>query len=222
MDKPPAVPRKMPTQRRSQMTVEVILEAAAHILATNGYEAFTTNRVAERAGVSIGSLYQYFPNKQSLLVALHARHLADIRASGTAIIGDADKCSLAEAITSLVRAIVASHGASDRLHQVVAEQTPESLAEVNAPELIRLLLESYRPVLNVEDRDLAAYIISVTIKAVVHGALHARPNDLREGRIEKDLTRLILSYLVGENLEPGGPGPLDEAHATQPTMAGKR
>jgi hypothetical protein len=69
------------------------------------------------------------------------------------------------------------------------------------PELIRRLLDSYRPILNVEDPDLAAYIISVTIKAVVHGALHDRPDDLRDGRIEKDLARLLLSYLAGKTLE---------------------
>ncbi len=201
MNKPPAIPRKMPTQSRSRVTVEVILEAAAHILATKGYEAFTTNRVAERAGVSIGSLYQYFPNKQSLLVALHARHLDEITANGAAIVSVMEKHSLSEAITLLIRTIVASHVASDRLHQAVAAETPDSLIKASMPELIRRLLDSYRPILNVEDPDLAAYIISVTIKAVVHGALHDRPDDLRDGRIEKDLARLLLSYLAGKTLE---------------------
>ena len=198
MSKSPAIPRKKPTQPRSRVTVEVILEAAAHILATKGYEAFTTNRVAERAGVSIGSLYQYFPNKQSLLAALHARHIDEIKSSGTAIVSEAEKCSLSEAIAHLIRNIVESHVASDRLHRVVATETPDSLIKASTPELIRRLLDSYRPILNVEDLDLAAYIISVTIKAVVHGALHDRPDELREGKIEKTLTRLLLSYLTDE------------------------
>ncbi|CAG4882729.1 TetR/AcrR family transcriptional regulator [Georgfuchsia toluolica] len=198
MSKPPAIPRKMPTQSRSRVTVEVILEAAAHILATKGYEAFTTNRVAERAGVSIGSLYQYFPNKQSLLAALHARHIDEIKSNGTAIVGEAEKCSLSEAIAHLIQNIVESHVASDRLHQVVATETPDSMIKASTPELIRRLLDSYRPILTVEDPDLAAYIISVTIKAVVHGALHDRPDELREGKIEKNLTRLLLPYLTGE------------------------
>ena len=209
MDKPPAIPRKMPTQQRSRVTVEVILEAAAHILATKGYAAFTTNRVAEHAGVSIGSLYQYFPNKQSLLIALHARHLAEIKATGTAIINDAGKCSLSEAITRLIRTIVASHVTSDRLHQVVSEETPDALVQASTPELIRRLLDKFRPVLNVDDLDLAAYIISVTIKAVMHSALHDRPEDLYEGRLEKELARLLLSYLVGETLAPISARPLE-------------
>ena len=58
----PAKLRKSPAQSRSRATVEAILDAAAHILVTQGFAAASTNRIAEKAGVSIGSLYQYFPN----------------------------------------------------------------------------------------------------------------------------------------------------------------
>ena len=68
-----ARPRKQPLQSRAQKTVEVIVEATARILETRGHDGFTTNAVAERAGVSIGTLYQYFPNKDALLGALIAR-----------------------------------------------------------------------------------------------------------------------------------------------------
>ena len=79
--------RKRPVQDRSRRTVDAILNSAAHFFATNGYSATTTNHIAGRAGVSIGSLYQYFPNKDSLLVALEERHLEHaglvFRATGT-------------------------------------------------------------------------------------------------------------------------------------------
>lgn len=78
--------RKRPHQRRARTTVEAILEAAAHILDTRGAEAFNTNAVAERAGVSIGSLYQYFSNKTALVQALiqreHAQLLGELVALG--------------------------------------------------------------------------------------------------------------------------------------------
>ncbi|MGF6772392.1 AcrR family transcriptional regulator [Paraburkholderia sp. GAS199] len=78
-------PRKQPLQRRSANTVESVLEAAARILETHGVDAYTTNAVAQRAGVSIGSLYQYFPNRDALTVALIEREsaqlLADIEAA---------------------------------------------------------------------------------------------------------------------------------------------
>ena len=70
-------PRKMPRQRRAQATVEDVLAAAAQVFEALGYAAGTTNRIAERAGVSIGTLYQYFPSKEALAVALLERHLAE-------------------------------------------------------------------------------------------------------------------------------------------------
>ena len=67
--------RKKPIQSRSKVTVDTLLEATTHILLKEGVEALTTNHVAERAGVSIGSLYQYFPNKASLIAALIEQHV---------------------------------------------------------------------------------------------------------------------------------------------------
>ncbi len=88
-------PRKAPRQTRAESTVAVIVEAAARILESSGFEGFNTNAVAEKAGVSIGSLYQYFPNKNALLSALIEREaspllevekeLADIESSRAAI-----------------------------------------------------------------------------------------------------------------------------------------
>jgi AcrR family transcriptional regulator len=71
-------PRKLPTQDRSKETVEAILQATALVLKREGYDRASTRRVAEVAGVSVGSLYQYFPNKESLVVALYNRHLREL------------------------------------------------------------------------------------------------------------------------------------------------
>ncbi|MRW87983.1 TetR family transcriptional regulator [Pseudoduganella sp. FT26W] len=71
-------PRKQPSQARSTQTVETILEGAAHILEQRGLDAYTTNAIADRAGVSIGSLYQYFPTKDAVTVALIERELTDL------------------------------------------------------------------------------------------------------------------------------------------------
>jgi AcrR family transcriptional regulator len=73
-------PRKTPRQSRALATVEAILEATTRILVESGYAKINTNEVARRAGVSVGSLYQYFPNKQSLLVQLHHRHALEATA----------------------------------------------------------------------------------------------------------------------------------------------
>src|SRR5947207_4379776 len=73
-------PRRRPRQERSRDTVEAIVEAAAQVFERHGYAAGTTNRIAERAGVSIGSLYQYFPNKDAIVAELARRHIAEIGA----------------------------------------------------------------------------------------------------------------------------------------------
>jgi AcrR family transcriptional regulator len=67
-------PRKRPTQARATATVEAILLATSRLLAREGYDRLSTNRVAEEAGVSVGSLYQYFPSKEALVATLAERH----------------------------------------------------------------------------------------------------------------------------------------------------
>nr|MDT0666011.1 helix-turn-helix domain-containing protein [Micromonospora sp. DSM 115978] len=116
--------RKRPVQERSRRTVEAILDAAAQLLATNGYQATTTNHVAERAGVSIGSLYQYFPNKDALLVALEDRHLDEVEAALRELSRqwrqtDPEPTGFA---TSFVRTLVAVN--SSDLHRVIYNSAP--------------------------------------------------------------------------------------------------
>ena len=77
--RPPLKPRKSPAQERSRATVEAILQAATYILRRRGYAALTTNAIAERAGVNIASLYQYFPNKEAVFVELCRRHAEESR-----------------------------------------------------------------------------------------------------------------------------------------------
>ncbi|WP_022721286.1 TetR/AcrR family transcriptional regulator [Rhodopseudomonas sp. B29] len=98
------LPRKSPRQARSAETVRAIVEAAARILEQGGLGVFTTNAVAERAGVSIGSLYQYFPGKEALIGALIVREtsllIADWEAASAATSGQ-------DALAGLIEAAVA-------------------------------------------------------------------------------------------------------------------
>ena len=75
------LPRKIPRQERSRATVEAILDAAAHVLVKDGFDGASTNRIADAAGVSIGSLYQYFPSKEALIAGISERNRADAVAS---------------------------------------------------------------------------------------------------------------------------------------------
>src|SRR4051794_37910637 len=76
--RPRTVPRKAPRQDRSRATVDAILDATARVLVQEGYDRTSTNRIAVKAGVSVGSLYQYFPSKEALVAALVDRHMEEM------------------------------------------------------------------------------------------------------------------------------------------------
>src|SRR5436190_23326308 len=98
--------RRIPRQARAEETVAAILEGAAQVLEAGGLAAFTTNAVAERAGVSIGTLYQYFADKQALLRAVAEREMtATLGAVAKALRGDAD-ATVEERVRAMVRAII--------------------------------------------------------------------------------------------------------------------
>ena len=99
-------PRKTPVQARSTVTVEAICEAAIQVLLSHGADKLTTTRVAERAGVSVGTLYQYYPNKVSLLAAVFEDHLNKVTVAMETACKEAHGKPLAEMIHDIVTAFV--------------------------------------------------------------------------------------------------------------------
>jgi AcrR family transcriptional regulator len=122
-------PRKSPRQRRSQATVEAIVEAAARILETDGPAGFNTNAVARCAGVSVGSLYQYFPSKQALVAELSRRN-AEAALAGLARAAEGTRgLPLAERLRAFVAFAIGQQGARPRLSRVL-DQLEAGLALV--------------------------------------------------------------------------------------------
>ncbi|PXY29454.1 TetR family transcriptional regulator [Prauserella coralliicola] len=120
-------PRKRPRQQRSRETVEVVLEAAAQVFEREGISA-TTNRIAERAGVSIGTLYQYFPNKRALLHALAERHLDEAGERLAALSAElaAARPDWETTVSMVAAAVDDLHRNRPRLHAVLYEHTPRT------------------------------------------------------------------------------------------------
>lgn len=123
----PKKPPRQAVQARSRNTVEAIVEAAARILARDGWGGLNTNAVARIAGVSIGSVYEYFENKQAILDVILDRHLAsgEARLAGLAGLASAG-LSNGEAVRLLVEGFVAVHRDNPRLHRVLSAEVPIS------------------------------------------------------------------------------------------------
>lgn len=170
----PAHPRKSPRQERSRRTVERILDAAARIFHELGYAGATTNDIADEAGVSIGSLYQYFPNKDALLVALTRRHIESTTVGLADLIGEStNKSDLADLLRRVVNFLVEQHEL-DELHVLIMHHAPRT-HDVNL-ELERaksLLVETTSALLmdridEPQRRSLIARMVVSTIDAAVH------------------------------------------------------
>ena len=129
----PFTSRKQPVQARSAATVQAIYEASIQVLVSCGYRKLTTTRIADRAGVSIGTLYQYFPNRQSLIHAVLERYLAEMSAAIEADCRPLQGRSIDEIAMGLIDAFIDAKWR--RLE--VSRAMHEPMVEVGGAELVR-------------------------------------------------------------------------------------
>jgi AcrR family transcriptional regulator len=197
------VPRKRAKQERAKATVEAILTAAARILVREGYDAASTNRIADRAGVSIGSLYQYFPGKEAIVAALlerHVRQMLDTLEHGLARFTSG---TLRTRTRAMVRTMLDAHAVEPQLHRVFMEEMPHVGRQPHVVELERLFeevarrhLEQERPALRPRNLELAAFVLVHAVEALTHAAVLHRPDVLRSEAFLEEVTELIVRYLA--------------------------
>jgi AcrR family transcriptional regulator len=201
----PTIPRKSASQKRSRVTVETLLDATARVLTREGYDRASTNRIAATAGVSVGSLYQYFPNKEALVAALVARHNREMLQLIRDALKEVASLDLATAMRELVKATVDAHLVDPALHRIFAEQVPRmgQLANIEALQretflLIRAYLEERRNEISVRDLDSATSICVTTVESLTHEFVINRPDapDGDRDRFIEEVTRLITGYLM--------------------------
>jgi AcrR family transcriptional regulator len=192
----PLKPRREPSQPRSERMVATLLEAAAQILETRGLEGFNTNAVAQRAGVSIGSLYQYFPGKDALTIALLAREHERFYQDALAAL---DQPSGPAALSHLMTVAVRQQFARPRLARLldVEESRPDLRSALSGKGSMRTLLlqilarEGLPPQ---PDADVAARDLMAIVRGLVDTAGEREEVDT-SGLIHR-VTAAVVGYLT--------------------------
>ena len=203
---PPRVrtsPRKQPKQRRASVTVEAILTATARILVRDGFERATTNRIADEAGVSVGSLYQYFPNKEALVAVLMERHVREMYAVLEREIARLSSLPLRRAVRELVDLMVQAHAVEPKLHRVFAEQVPrvgqlKRIVEVERrfEMLTRDVLERLGDRVRPRNLAMAAFVVIQAVEALTHAAVLYHPDKLGSDEFTDEVVELVGRYLA--------------------------
>ncbi|WP_322029373.1 TetR/AcrR family transcriptional regulator [Paraburkholderia sp. J76] len=200
-------PRKVATQQRSRATVDALIEATARILVKEGFDKASTNRIATVAGVSVGSLYQYFPSKEALVAAVIERHQQEIMQMVRGELAGVLNEPVDKAMRKLVAIAVKAHRVDPKLHRVLAEQIPrvgklenlETFSRENFT-LFRTYLEKHRDELRIDDLGLASYVCVTTIEALTHNAVLHYSGMLSDEAMEplvEEAARLVTGYLKG-------------------------
>ena len=201
-------PRRAPVQSRARETVDVIVEAAGQLLVKHGRAGVTTNKVADRAGVSIGSLYQYFSGKESIFGALqdkHRREVMPLVARTLTSLAD-PKVDLVASILALMRAMASVHESAPARMRALAEDFHETTSPAELARFVEatthiLAARSGRPAASVRP---TAWLLCVLVTQVGRALVHEPPDvDLEEllsglGR----MLRGLLGELADENADP--------------------
>ncbi len=204
----PAKPRKSPVQERSKKTVEFILDAAAQIFTERGFAGGTTNHIAARAGVSIGSLYQYFPNKDAIMVGLMERHLAsEQRHLEERMRGLSGKAgNPRKLLRGLIGTMISDQVVDPRLHKVLIEAALRSPAVIQrgrkildavVDEMTGLIEERMAEMssIRVRDRALAARMAIITAFLLTHWFVLTGTEGIDTDRYVSEVTDLLARYL---------------------------
>ncbi len=199
-------PRKPPVQRRSRATVEELLVAAAQVFEERGYAAGTTNRIAERAGVSIGTLYQYFPSKEAMAVALLERHVTDTVQRLQAWVGHmvTERHGLRAALQDYVTGMLEMHSGRPRLQHILLEETPlpERVhaalleAEHGAARTVAGLLRLYPEVRHAR-LEHAGYLVVQAVESLTHRfAAHPHEALIARAAFLDEVVAMLEAYLT--------------------------
>lgn len=200
-------PRRAARQERSQVTVDAILEAATRLFAEGGLDEVNTNHIAELAGVSIGSLYQYFPSKEAILGELIDRHSEQTIAALAAKLGEFVEPGtrpIPAVLRDIVEILLEADTIDLNLHRLFLDKLPDAgRFEQRQGEIRRmttavrqLLLDRRGDELAIGDRDVAAVVLVHALEAVTNAVVFEFPDRLRDPKLVDEITALAVRYLL--------------------------
>ena len=201
----PKKERKRPQQARAQETVRAILEATVQILDREGLDAATTTRIAEVAGVSIGSLYQYFSHRDAILKALQDREFERTLAMMQGVLADIHLDEAPEqTVAAVLRSLAELYSTSPGLHRVlaieglrVAKAEHVHAFDLRVIDLIRHFLTATKAPIKRQNLEAAAFIVYQSVRATMLAYLLERPPGLDGKRLTDELAELVTGYLLG-------------------------
>lgn len=193
--------RRKPVQHRARVTVDAMLDAAIVILQRGGIAAITTNHIAETAGVSIGSVYQYFPNKHALFVALHERHINQVDEVMRRRLKQSEAETLDALVGEMVEGMIEAHRADPALSELLQSEVPHR-ADGSADFVTRLHVD-FRTALSKYDRTIGiktapssrAFLVATMVEALSHAILLRRPRGLSLRSARQECCQAIVAYL---------------------------
>lgn len=193
--------RRPPKQLRSRQTVEAILDAVIRILKREGFSAVTTNRIAEVGGVSIGSVYQYFPDKRAIFVALHDRHVQQIdRIVQRALLQNAAS-SLDQLMTLMIESMIDAHTTDPELHQLLMTEVPhhgdgkKDFAVRMHGAFLLAITSRVNELKKNRDPEKLAFVVTHMVESLSHGVVFRRPPRLSLSQAKAEIVRAVLAYL---------------------------
>ncbi|MGO7689620.1 TetR/AcrR family transcriptional regulator [Rhizobium ruizarguesonis] len=190
--------RREPKQQRSRRTVDDVLAAVQLVVKRHGTRAITTNRIAEAAGVSIGSLYQYFPDKRAIFTAVHDQHVDDVRQVIEQTTDAYSSAPLEEFARELVHGLVNAHVDIAELHEVVSSAVPESaLGFRNAlhDTFGRALSRAGQDRYSLDETERMLFVLPRMVESLVHGAAHQARAALSRDGATSEAIRTVLVYV---------------------------
>jgi AcrR family transcriptional regulator len=196
-----SIRRRRPVQSRAQETVTAILDAVVRLLKRKGSSAITTNNIAATAGVSIGSVYQYFPNKRAIFIALHQRHIDQVDRILRQKICESAGEPLEKLVSSLVDGMIEIHAGDPELAALLDSEIPHRAD--GTEELSSRLHECFRVALAPHAKrvgravklDVRAFLLANMVEALGHALVLRRPHGLSLRSARAEVCRAILACL---------------------------